>query len=154
MIQKKDSLKWRRIYFIRNNEVAHKISTSLTLTDTAGKTTVRSDNKQVIQQEPMSDNQSNPISHTHTKCSYVTKIYHSLVCVCVRSSLRMLVEQWNTSAAPFSHALCLFKVTSEKGICIGKRNSECTERRCRGDAACGPASQERESARPRFQAAV
>lgn len=30
----------------------------------------------------------------------------------------------NTSAAPFSHALCLFKVTSEKGICIGKRNSE------------------------------
>ena len=33
-------------------------------------------------------------------------------------------RQWNTSAAPFSHALCLFNATSQRGICIGKRNSE------------------------------
>lgn len=41
--------------------------------------------------------------------------------------MKWLSAWWNTSAAPFSHALCLFKVTSEKGICIGKRNSECKE---------------------------
>lgn len=37
---------------------------------------------------------------------------------------------WNTSAAPFSHALCLFKVTSQRSICIGKRNSECNKPCC------------------------
>lgn len=55
------------------------------------------------------------------------------VCLCVPfevscHSERMMKSPsawWNTSAAPFSHALCLFKVTSQRGICIGKRNSEC-----------------------------
>lgn len=54
---------------------------------------------------------------------------------------RMMKPQtvwWNTSAAPFSHALCLFKVISEKGICIGKRNSECKELWV--PVASGPAS--------------
>lgn len=63
-------------------------------------------------------------------------------CVCFEVSChaeRMMKRpsaRWNTSAAPFSHALCLFKVTSEKGICIGKRNSECKERR--GPRLCPP----------------
>lgn len=54
-------------------------------------------------------------------------------CACARARARLArvpAKRWNTSAAPFSHALCLFKVTSEKGICIGKRNSEC---KCGGD---------------------
>lgn len=58
-------------------------------------------------------------------------------------------SQWNTSAAPFSHALCLFKVTSEKGICIGKRNSECKEPRCLD--AGGPGGQDEEKLVSRVQ---
>lgn len=68
-----------------------------------------------------------------------------VVCVCVyvhfevschaERMMKRLSAPWNTSAAPFSHALCLFKVTYEKGICIGKRNSECNEPCCSA-AAC------------------
>lgn len=65
--------------------------------------------------------------------SKVDGMLESDVCVCVRFEVSCCTERmmkslsawWNTSAAPFSHALCLFKVTSQRGICIGKRNSEC-----------------------------
>lgn len=40
------------------------------------------------------------------------------------SIISAVLVEWKTSAAPFSHALCLFKATSQRGICIGKRNSE------------------------------
>lgn len=68
-----------------------------------------------------------------------SKEHGASVCVCVRfevnchakTMMKRLSARWKTSAAPFSHALYLFKVTSEKGICIGKRNSECKEPHCR-----------------------
>lgn len=61
-------------------------------------------------------------------CVYVCVLWGQLSCGEVL--MKCLSAPWNTSAAPFSHALCLFKVTSERGICIGKRNSECKELCC------------------------
>lgn len=109
----------------------------------SGQMFILSDSKQVSQRKSASNKRSNPIqsemlqreemwvmirkSITVFNC---TAPYWRCVRVCVRSLVLLLMEnRWKTSAAPFSHALCLFKVTSEKGICIGKRNSECDERR-------------------------